>query len=847
MRKLMTAAVLAVATAGQAQTSEIFQPYQSTDLRLPSVPLVGNDPYFSVWSPFDQLTDGTTRHWTDAEKPILGLLRVDGTTYRFMGKEQEYVLQSIAPMADEERWEGLVTHEAQADGWADGNAGTNGWKKQKAAWGSDGLDHVSNKWSKENSDIYIRREVELTAEQLAADLYLKYSHDDVFELYINGKQVVSTGETWVDNVVLHLDADLKKLLHAGKNVIAAHCHNTTGGAYADFGLYRNVKTQGVKMETAVQKSVDVLATNTYYTMVCGPVELDLVFTAPMLIDDYDLISTPINYISYQVRSTDGKKHDVQFYLSADAQQAINKDSQPTLTSRGFQDGIAYVKAGTVEQPILAKKGDGICIDWGYFYMPAINGQVTMGDANKVQETFAQTGKFPRPERPQMQGGKGHRRMGGIRADKVADMPVMAYVHDFGQVEKASSFTMLGYDEVQDIEYMYERYKGYWAHGGQVTIFHAFRNLQSRYASIMARCRAFDKQVYDDGMAAGGKQYAEILSGSYRHVMAAHKLFEDKDGNLLWFSKENNSNGCVNTVDLTYPEAPLFLVYNPELQKAMMTSIFEYSRSGRWTKPFAAHDLGTYPIANGQVYGGDMPLEEAGNMITLAAQICLQEGNASYVAPYWKDITVWADYLSENGQDPANQLCTDDFAGHWAHNCNLSLKAICGVAGYSVLARLRGDEATADKYLARAREMAQKWEEMALEGDHYRLAFDRENTWSQKYNMIWDKLWGLNLFTEKVYDREIKYYLKHQNKYGLPLDSRKDYTKSDWIMWTAAMSPDTKTFQKFVAPVYAYINETESRVPISDWSDTKTAKMVGFKARSVIGGYWMKVLMDKTRK
>lgn len=847
MRKLMTAAVLAVATAGQAQTSEIFQPYQSTDLRLPSVPLVVNDPYFSVWSPFDQLTDGTTRHWTDAEKPILGLLRVDGTTYRFMGKEQEYVLQSIAPMADEERWEGLVTHEAQADGWAAENAGTNGWKKQKAAWGSDGLDHVSNKWSKENSDIYIRREVELTAEQLAADLYLKYSHDDVFELYINGKQVVSTGETWVDNVVLHLDADLKKLLHAGKNVIAAHCHNTTGGAYADFGLYRNVKTQGVKMETAVQKSVDVLATNTYYTMVCGPVELDLVFTAPMLIDDYDLISTPINYISYQVRSTDGKKHDVQFYLSADAQQAINKDSQPTLTSRGFQDGIAYVKAGTVEQPILAKKGDGICIDWGYFYMPAINGQVTMGDANKVQETFAQTGKFPRHERPQMQGGKGHGRMGGIRADKVADMPVMAYVHDFGQVEKASSFTMLGYDEVQDIEYMYERYKGYWAHGGQVTIFHAFRNLQSRYASIMARCRAFDKQVYDDGMAAGGKQYAEILSGSYRHVMAAHKLFEDKDGNLLWFSKENNSNGCVNTVDLTYPEAPLFLVYNPELQKAMMTSIFEYSRSGRWTKPFAAHDLGTYPIANGQVYGGDMPLEEAGNMITLAAQICLQEGNASYVAPYWKDITIWADYLSENGQDPANQLCTDDFAGHWAHNCNLSLKAICGVAGYSVLARLRGDEATADKYLARAREMAQKWEEMALEGDHYRLAFDRENTWSQKYNMIWDKLWGLNLFTEKVYDREIKYYLKHQNKYGLPLDSRKDYTKSDWIMWTAAMSPDTKTFQKFVAPVYAYINETESRVPISDWSDTKTAKMVGFKARSVIGGYWMKVLMDKTRK
>ena len=78
---------------------------------------------------------------------------------------------------------------------------------------------------------------------------------------------------------------------------------------------------------------------------------------------------------------------------------------------------------------------------------------------------------------------------------------------------------------------------------------------------------------------------------------------------------------------------------------------------------------------------------------------------------------------------------------------------------------------------------------------------------------------------------------------MPLDCRRDYTKSDWIMWTAAMSPDQETFQQFVAPLYAYINETESRVPISDWSDTKTARMVGFKARSVIGGYWMRVLAE----
>lgn len=208
------------------------------------------------------------------------------------------------------------------------------------------------------------------------------------------------------------------------------------------------------------------------------------------------------------------------------------------------------------------------------------------------------------------------------------------------------------------------------------------------------------------------------------------------------------------------------------------------------------------------------------------------------------MTIWTNYLVEYGQDPENQLCTDDFAGHWAHNANLSVKAIMGIAGYSEMAKMLGFNDIADKYATIAKKMAVKWEEMANEGDHYRLAFDREDTWSQKYNMIWDKMWNLNLFPNNVIGKEINYYLTKQNPYGLPLDSRKDYTKSDWIMWTAAMSSDQVTFEKFVDPLYKYINETVSRVPVSDWYDTKTAQMTGFKARSVIGGHWMKVLTDK---
>ena len=741
-------------------------------------------------------------------------------------------------MTNVERWEAAYTNSQPSNGWQEFQFDDSNWKKGKAAFGSRDMERIHTEWKGDNTDIYIRRTFDFNEPNIAEDIYLIYSHDDVFELYLNGEKLVSTGLVWKNNVYLKLSEEAKKKLRKGKNVIAAHCHNTTGGSYVDFGLFRE-KENAVKFANeAVQKSVDVLATSTYYTFTCGPVELDVVFTAPQLIDDLDLLSTPINYVSYHVRSLDKKTHDVQFYMETTPELAINESNQPTVARTLSKNGISYVEAGSIDQPICDRRGDLICADWGYAYLASTNGSgksVSLGDYYGMKESFVKNGTLATTKTK-------------WTTRKEEDNPAMAYVHNLGSVSNSGKegFMMLGYDDIYSIEYMYEKRMGYWKHDGKVTIFDAFEKLRDNYQAIMERCRAFDELIYDDAEKAGGKKYAEICSASYRQVISAHKLFTDKEGNLLWFSKENNSNGCVNTVDLTYPSAPLFLVYNPELQKAMMTSIFEYSASGRWNKPFPAHDLGTYPIANGQVYGGDMPIEEGGNMVILAAAISKIEGNADYVKKYWDLLTTWTNYLVEYGQDPENQLCTDDFAGHWAHNANLSVKAIMGVAGYSEMAHMLGLYDVAEKYAGIAKKMAVKWEEMANEGNHYRLAFDRENTWSQKYNMIWDKMWNLNLFPNNVIDKEVSYYLTKQNPYGLPLDSRKEYTKSDWIMWTAAMSSDLETFKKFIDPLYKYINETTSRVPISDWHHTDSGEWVGFKARSVIGGYWMQVLMDKTR-
>ena len=159
----------------------------------------------------------------------------------------------------------------------------------------------------------------------------------------------------------------------------------------------------------------------------------------------------------------------------------------------------------------------------------------------------------------------------------------------------------------------------------------------------------------------------------------------------------------------------------------------------------------------------------------------------------------------------------------------------------------GKKEIGKQYTAKAREMAQEWIKMADDGDHFRLVFDKKNTWSQKYNLVWDKLLKLNVFPAEVFDKEIAFYLTKQNKYGLPLDNRETYTKTDWIMWTATLASDKATFEKFIDPVYLFMNETQDRMPMSDWTFTNKPDSRGFRARSVVGGFYIKMLEDKLNK
>jgi hypothetical protein len=670
--------LLAVAGLGLAQAAAPVRP--------PAVPLVTHDPYFSIWSMADRLTQDWPKHWTGRAQAMMGMVRVDGRPYRFMGPD----------------WRGIPA--------------------------------------------------------------------------------------------------------------------------------------------LAQTDCRVYPTRTVYAFKDAGIELTVTFLSPLLIGDLDILSRPVTYVTLDVRSADGKPHDVKLYYDASSEIAVNTADQKVNWSRLRVGDLQVLSFGSKDQPVLERTGDNLRIDWGYFYL-AVPGtekpEACLAADGENRTSFFQNGVLPARDDLRMPRpvSDGH--------------PVAAVTFDLGTIgdSPASRWLMLAYDDQFSIEYFYRKLRPYWRRGGWGAA-DLLEAAAKDYDALTKRCRAFDDALTADMVRVGGEKYAALATLAYRQSIAAHKLAADYDGTPLFFPKENFSNGCISTVDVIYPAAPMYLLMSPTLARAMMTPVFEYAEGPEWKFPFAPHDLGTYPKADGQVYGGgarteedQMPVEESGNMILLTAALAKAEGKADYALKYWPLLQRWAEYLKAKGLDPENQLCTDDFAGHLAHNANLSIKAILALRSYAYLCDLAGKKPEAQAYKKISADFAAQWVKMADDGDHYRLAFDKPGTWSQKYNLVWDKILGFDLFPKEVARKEMAFYKKSQLVYGLPLDNRKEYTKIDWLLWTATLAETPADFAALLDPVFEWLNKTPDRVPLTDWYWTNTGKQTGFQARPVVGGLLIKMLAD----
>ncbi len=670
----MAAGVAGIANAQQGSTE-----------RPPAVPLITHDPYFSVWSNTDKLTDSPTRHWTGHPQPLASLLRVDGATFRLMGPDP-----------------------------------------------------------------------------------------------------------------------------------------------------RNVPAMP-------QTSLRLTPTHTVYTFSGAGITVDLTFFTPAFLDDLDVLSRPVTYVTWAVHSTDGAAHNVEALFDAGPEMVTSYGSQAVTTARNRTELTEVLSVGTREQAVLNRTGDDLRIDWGYFHVAV-----------------------PRDESAQTSIGGGLREFAAGQPLTAADAmneaptgseatPHLEALLSFGAVSATpvARHVLVSYTETYAIQYLGSNLRPYWQRN-DLPVAAMLDTAERDYAALEQRGADFDRQLTADLTATAGAHYAYLCTLAYRQAIAAHKLVADAAGHPMLFGKENFSNGDIATVDVMYPSSPIFLFFNPRLLEAQVLPVLQYAAMpNRWHFPFAPHDLGRYPLANGQEYGGgekteenQMPVEETGNLLILLDALAQKQGNADLAARFWPLLTQWAGYLREHGLDPENQLTTDDFAGHVAHNSNLSIKAIDGIAAYAELARMLHHEPEARQNAEAAKRMAAQWINLAKEGDHYKLAFNSPGTWSQKYNLVWDDVLHLHLFPESVRRSEIAFYQTKLNQYGLPLDSRADYTKLDWEIWTGTLTTDKAAFNALMDPIYVWLNESPTRVPLTDWYDTKTGKQVGFQARSVVGGVFMKALSDE---
>ena len=591
-----------------------------------------------------------------------------------------------------------------------------------------------------------------------------------------------------------------------------------------------------------QTSVAVLPTRTIYKFAGHGVSVTLTFTTPALPDDLLLLSRPTTYINCEVSSADGKPHDVDFYFDASGELATDRLNQQVAGATELVNNAVAIRLGSTSQRVLNRSGDDIRIDWGYLYVAAdkrMAPNTAFGKADDLRAAFDRDGAAAL---------KGQAPTFPVNADQV----VAAVAMSLGKVEQTpvSRYALIAYDDLYAIEFMNHKLRPYWRKDGW-NASDLIEAAVNEHDALERRCADFDAELLNDVRQAGGDAYADIAALAYRQCFAAGKFVADDNGQPLQFSKENHSNGCMATSDVFYPMAPQFLLFGPTLTKSFITPFMKYAASDRWRFPFAPHDLGQYPKANGQRYGGQedseenqMPVEECGNLLLLFAALARMEGNADFAGDYWDQLSLWAAYLADKGFDPENQLCTDDFAGHMAHNVNLSAKAICGLGAYAMMAEMRGMTDEAARYRKLAGLFARNWVEAARDDDHYRLAFDRRGTWSQKYNLVWDRILDLKLFPAEVYETEMAYYRRIQNPYGLPLDNRSDYTKLDWILWTATLTEKRDDFEALVRPVHRFLNETPDRSPMTDWYFTSTAKKRGFTARPVVGGVFLRMLYEK---
>ncbi|CAO1615405.1 unnamed protein product [Sympodiomycopsis kandeliae] len=621
-------------------------------------------------------------------------------------------------------------------------------------------------------------------------------------------------------------------------------------------------------ENAKQVAASYTATKTTFNFTAGGVAFGVTFLTPIWPEDFVRQSLPLSYMHVEIDSKSASGKSVQIFTDIDERWVTaHEDQWPEYS---YQPTFEDIK-GVSRYWISRDKPQTYTeyrqrAEWGNVTFAARDRpSLTSRNNNNVvtQLEFINKGKL----------SIDHGRAAG-------DQNSFAYAVDFdAQQGTYDALFAIGHFRSPYVNYIRKNANGkgsyqedrYGLWNKNFTFDEAVTFFLNDYENALQHSTKFDAQVEKDskdvvGGGDVGDHYAAITALTLRQSLATIEWTISKTAKGKWnetdvlvFLKEISSNGDMSTVDVMFPQFPLLTYLNPEILKLIMLPIFEYTESGLYPNKWCVHDLGVYPNAFGHNDGNDEPMqvEESGNMILMTlhwAQLVGKQTAIPFLKQHYKIMSQWAEFLIEDSLIPAAQLSTDDFAGVLANQTNLAIKGIEGIAAMGKIADLIGQSSNASYYHNVSTKYIKQWQKYALSKDrsHTKLSYQEDKSWGTLYNLFGDRLLNLELVPRTIYDIQDNWYPRVVEKWGVPLDSRHNWTKSDWQMFTSAISPQQSTRDLFINKLYNFYASGRTDAPATDLYETTTGDFpkqpfdpqIYFLARPVVGGHFMHLALQK---
>ncbi|TQS34475.1 hypothetical protein Golomagni_05139 [Golovinomyces magnicellulatus] len=594
----------------------------------------------------------------------------------------------------------------------------------------------------------------------------------------------------------------------------------------------------------VQEFVQSTSTRSSFLMdINGKVTMNISFISPINPSDFKRQSIIGTYLEVAVVAVDDDEHDVQIY--ADISAVINSmtvewtnpmnNNNPVEWSYAVEDQVASHKVYQKNQVEFNADYADDGAHWGNWYWSTTESNsmtYQSGPDRIVRENFKANGRLPNTQDSNFRNVS-------------TDWPVFAFAHDLGKIRRDPVTTLFTIVHAQN--------RGVFFNGrsepdGVPSLWTGFFSSETEMVNFFHKDRsnetgATHDKISVDSISVAGDDYGIITSLSARQIFASMQLMGTPNKPYL-FLKEISSNGNCQTVDVIFPTFPALLYLNPVLVKLLLEPLYENQEAGKYPNTYAIHDLGAhYPQFIGHPSGDDqaMPLEECGNMIIMTLSYAQRTEDYAYLSAHYPILKKWVGFLVNEALIPADQLSTDDFQGKLSNQTNLALKGIIAIEAMSVISHLTGNENDRQKYTDIAHDYITKWQDFAIVNDevpHTSLAYGDDKSYGLLYNLYCDRLLGLKLVPQKIYDMQSNFYPTIAKQYGVNLDSRNDATKSDWQMWVAAISsPSTK--EMFITKMKQWIIQTPTNRALTDLYDVNTGDywQNTFIARPVVGGHF----------